>query len=89
MLSGTGQSGTRDPGPGTHRVPENIAIQSGTRDLGTQVPESIVVPLLLVRLVIKLPLFHSSRRQKFGGGFILSFLPGAALRHSLGAIGFF
>ena len=44
MLSGTGQSGTRDPGPGTHRVPENIAIQSGTRDLGPRVPESIVVP---------------------------------------------
>ena len=44
MLSGTGQSGTRDPGPGTHWVPENIAIQSGTRDLGPRVPESIVVP---------------------------------------------
>ena len=49
MLSGTGQSGTRDPGPGTHRVPENIAIQSGTRDLGPRVPESIVVPMYVGR----------------------------------------
>ena len=58
MLSGTGQSGTRDPGPGTHRVPENIAIQSGTRDLGPRVPESIVVPeyssmLILCARVLK------------------------------------
>ena len=63
MLSGTQQSGTRDLVPGTHWVPKSIAIQSGTRDLGTQVPESIVVPLLLVRLVIKLPLFYSSKVQ--------------------------
>ena len=45
MLCGTGQSGTRDPEPGTHWVPENIAIQSGTRDLGPRVPVSIVVPM--------------------------------------------
>ena len=46
MLSGTQQSGTQDLVPGTHWVPKSIAIQSGTRDLGTQVPESIVVPFL-------------------------------------------
>ena len=36
--------GTRDPGPGTHRVPNSMAKQSGTRDLGPRVPESCLVP---------------------------------------------